>query len=226
MSEADWALEYSRARQRIDTLLSGIDAEQAAHYVPSCPEWTIHDLLSHLVGISTALAAGDMPGEDLQAWIDQHVAARASTSTGDVLAEWRDAGASIDACVRGLGPGAGMLLYDAVAHEHDLRLALEQPGDRTSSGVSAAVIAKSIELEEDLKQLGLPPIRINSPAGSWNIGAGSPGLSITLEPFEFLRVFGSRRSLAQLSRLDWDGDFDAYLPAIAHLPLPEADIIE
>jgi hypothetical protein len=40
------------------------------------------------------------------------------------------------------------------------------------------------------------------------------------------RVLGSRRSLAQLRSYPWQGDLDRYLPALAHMPLPESDLDE
>ena len=46
-------------------------------------------------------------------------------------------------------------------------------------------------------------------------------LAVPLEPFELIRVFGSRRSEAQLRALPWEGDRDRYLEARSHLPLPQ-----
>jgi hypothetical protein len=69
-------------------------------------------------------------------------------------------------------------------------------------------------------------VRITSGGRTWHVGDGEPELSIALEPFELIRALGSRRSEAQLRKLDWQGDLDRYLPAIAHLPLPDHDIDE
>ena len=81
-------------------------------------------------------------------------------------------------------------------------------------------------LARDLATHGLPAVRITSDGRTWDVGDGEPGLAIELDPFELIRVLGSRRSEAQLRSLDWQGDLDRYLPALAHLPLPEHDIVE
>jgi hypothetical protein len=117
-------------------------------------------------------------------------------------------------------------VYDAVAHEHDVRLALGRAGERDSSGVLASTVAMSDLLAADLERCGLPAVRITSGGRTWDVGTGNPELAIELEPFELIRAFGSRRSEAQLRALPWQGDLDRFLPAITHLPLPEQDIVE
>jgi hypothetical protein len=81
-------------------------------------------------------------------------------------------------------------------------------------------------LAADLAREGLPALRITSGGRQWDVGAGEPELAVELDPFELIRVFGSRRSESQLRSLPWEGDFDRYLPALAHMPLPAEDIVE
>ena len=49
---------------------SRLSPSELAYVVPSCPEWTVHDLLTHNVALPAAIGAGDLPGDDLQAWLD------------------------------------------------------------------------------------------------------------------------------------------------------------
>lgn len=81
-------------------------------------------------------------------------------------------------------------------------------------------------LARDLAAHGLPAVRITSGGHTWDVGEGEPGLAVELVPFELIRVLGSRRSEVQLRKLAWHGDLDRYLPALAHLPLPDRDIDE
>jgi uncharacterized protein (TIGR03083 family) len=222
----DWVNEHRSARARVRSLAQGLAAADAAAPVPPCPEWTVHDVVSHVVGMSVALAAGDFPSGDVQAWIDGLVAARRTHTTDSVLAEWDASGDAVDAFVAGMGAGAGRLVYDVVAHEHDIRLALGRPGERDSSGVAASAVAMSDLLAADLERCGLPAVRITSGGRTWDVGNGEPELSVELDPFELIRVFGSRRSEAQVRALPWRGDLDRYLPALTHLPLPRTDIVE
>ena len=61
---------YEATRDRIISVaLDASDGELGAR-VPSCPEWTAHDLVAHCAGIPTALTAGAGPTGDIQAWLD------------------------------------------------------------------------------------------------------------------------------------------------------------
>jgi uncharacterized protein (TIGR03083 family) len=225
-SSVDWAAEHRAARGRITTLVADVGADDEAAPVTPCPGWTVHDVVAHVVGISTSLATGDFPSGDVQAWLDGLVERRRAVALAEMIAEWSQAGDAIDVFVTGMGPGGGQLVYDVVAHEHDIRLALGRPGERASSGVLASADAMSMLLAADLERLGLPAVRITSGGRTWDVGTGEPELAIALDPFELIRVFGSRRSEAQLRALPWEGDLDHYLPGLAHLPLPVTDIVE
>ncbi len=226
MGEVDWAAEYAEARARIRVFLDDMGEEAAAAPVPPCPGWTVQEALSHLVGIAVAMAEGDRPDGDAQAWLDGLVAARAGRSIGSLIDEWERVAPAIDAVVDRMGAAGSRIVSDVVAHEHDIRLALGRPGARASSGVRSCAAAASTRLAGDLATHGLPAVRITSGGHTWCVGDGEPELEIELDPFELIRVLGSRRSEAQLRSLDWKGDLDRYLPAIAHYPLPERDIDE
>jgi uncharacterized protein (TIGR03083 family) len=222
----DWVAEHRSARDRIRELATGLSEADTEAQVPPCPAWSVHDVVSHVVGMSVALSRGDFPSGDVQAWIDRLVEERRDLTTDAVLAEWDDADEAVDTFVGGLGQSAGQLVYDAVAHEHDIRLAIHRPGERDSSGVHASAVAMSGLLAADLERCSLPAVRLTSAGRTWKVGTGEPQLAIELEPFELIRVFGSRRSESQVRALPWRGDLDRYLPAISHLPLPESDIVE
>jgi uncharacterized protein (TIGR03083 family) len=224
--EVDWVSEHRAARERLRDLVRSLDEQQCAAPIAPCPGWTVHDALSHVVGMSVELASGDFPSGDVQAWIDGLVEARRGRPTAAVLDEWDEHGAAVDALVANLGAGAGRLVYDVVAHEHDIRLAVGRPGARDSSGVHASTVAMSELLAADLATAGLPAIRLTSGGRTWDVGDGEPELALEADPFELIRAFGSRRSEAQLRALPWQGDVDRYLSALAHMPLPEADIVE
>ena len=123
-----------RPRQRAP-LLADVDESAAATVVPSCPEWTVHDLCAHLVGVPAALVARDNPPPgDNQPWVDRQVADRADRSVGELLDEWDAVGPAFEGLMRKLPHAFGGLVYDAVAHEHDLRGAL----GRRASGTAPA----------------------------------------------------------------------------------------
>jgi hypothetical protein len=52
-----------------DDLVSLIldNAERSAAFVPACPEWTVRDVLGHVVNLAQDAVSGDLPTLDLLA---------------------------------------------------------------------------------------------------------------------------------------------------------------
>ncbi len=226
MHVVHWAKEYRATRGRLNELLRELGATEIDTMVPACPAWTVRDLVSHMTGLAAALSAGAGPSGDVQVWIDALVEERRELTIAQLLDEWEHAAPGIAEFFSHAGPNGGQLVYDLVAHEHDIRHALGRPGERDSSSVHACADAMSLLLSRDLGKHGLAAIRLTSAGHTWDVGPGKPGLAIALDPFELIRVFGARRSVAQLRALPWVGQLDPYLPAIAHFPLPVEDIVE
>jgi uncharacterized protein (TIGR03083 family) len=229
MPAPDYADEYAAARGRVRSLLADIDDDAAATVVPSCPAWTVHDLCAHLVGVPASLVARDNPpAGDNQPWVDRHVAERADRSVAELLDEWDAVGPAFEGLMRKLPHAFGGLVYDAVAHEHDLRGALGCPGDRDGAGVLASLDVMVPMVERDLAANEPTPgtLRLRVGEREWVVGEGTPMVSLTTTPFELMRLLGSRRSRGQILAAPWDGDVEQFLPALTHMPLPERDIVE
>lgn len=228
MPPPDYADEYATCRSRITQLLAGCTATQAATVVPSCPEWTVHDLCAHLAGVAASLVARDNPGPDGQAWVDGHVDQRVDRSVGELLDEWNDVGPAFEMLMRKVPRAFGGLVYDVVAHEHDLRGALATPGDRDTDGVWASLEVLVGIVERDLAAKGPTPGSLHLSAGdrTWHIGEGEPSVSLRTSPWELMRLLGSRRTRPQFLAAGWEGDVEPFIDAIAHLPLPVEDLSE
>jgi uncharacterized protein (TIGR03083 family) len=226
----DYADEYAAARVSVRGLLTDLDDRSAVTVVPACPDWTIHDLCAHLVGVPAALVARDNPPQgDNQPWVDRQVAERSDRSVAELLDEWDAVGPDFERIMRKLPHAFGGLVYDAVAHEHDLRGALGRPGERDSAGVWASLEVMVPMVERDLAArapTSSGTLRLRAGEREWVIGAGDPEVSLTTTPFELMRLLGSRRSRDQILAASWEGDVEPFLDALAHMPLPARDIIE
>lgn len=227
MPAPDYADEYAASRARTREVVAGCTPDEAATVVPTCPAWTVHDLCAHLTGVPADLVARRNPGPDQQAWIDDQVAARADRSVAELLDEWDEVGSAFEGLMRKVPRAFGVLVYDAVAHEHDLRGALGRPGARDSDGVAASLEIMAAMVEADLASSAIPgTIRLSAGDQRWEIGSRGPTIAIDTSPWELMRLLGSRRSRAQILDAPWEGDPAPFLPALAHLPLPSSDIVE
>ena len=222
---------YAATRARINGLLADADSTgSAALNVAACPAWSVADLTAHLAGVARALVERDRPGPDVQAWVDNHVAVRRGRSVASLLEEWNEFAAGFEDLIEAKGGSFSGLLYDIVAHEHDLRHALGRPGARSSDGVMLSMQVERSILERDLAANGMPGVVVRSADGEWGAG-GSPAVTLDLShrphgTFELIRLLGSRRSLNQMSAQPWEGDWQAILPGLAHMDLPAADLVE
>ncbi|MFI0366879.1 DinB family protein [Actinomadura sp. 1N219] len=224
-------LVYERVRNNVIALLEG-RPDAAGLPVPACPEWTVLDLVGHLVdicGLATRRLTGDGPdGEP-----------RADPPPGDdaprlarLLREWRESGARLDDLIAAqLNPATNVLVMDAFTHELDLREALRAasgPGVAPGPGVAAVdghpaypgvlgvVVGGS---SGEVRKRGLPALEITTPGASWSTGGDRPSAKLTApNPHDLLRSLTGRRTVEQIAALEWSADPAPWLPAFAWGP--------
>lgn len=230
---ADCAAEYDACRLRVDALVRDAEATALAATVQACPEWSVADLCAHLAGVPAALVAGDVPTGDTDQWVEDQVLARRGRSIGDSLDEWAVATPAFQQMMIDAGGSISGLILDAVAHEHDLRHALDSPGARDSRGVLLSLGFTKMLMDRDLRGTGSDAVvRFACGAGTWQAGGdGEPSVTLDLSEhpdgaFELMRALGSRRSIAQLRALPWEGDWEAARDGIFHMPLPDEPLVE
>ena len=228
MPAPDYAVEYSACRSRIRVMLADVSVSDAAVIVPTCPDWTVRDVCAHIAGVSAALVARDNPGSDVQAWVDRLVHERQSKTIAELLDEWESVGPGFESIMQAVPKAFGGLVYDVVAHEHDIRGALGLPGDRDSDGVWASLEILVAMVQRDLAAQGNTAglLHLRADDREWTVGSGEPEVSIDTSAWELMRLLGSRRSRDQILAAGWKGDVEPFIAAMAHLPLPVGDIVE
>ena len=211
------AIAYAGCRARITAIVGTIDRERVDTMVPTCPEWSVHDVVSHLAGGTDDALAGNLEGLGSEEWTAAQVSARRDTSTADVLTEWNTKAPMLE---RFLDP-AGMLgrqaVADAVSHEHDIRTALSMPGARDSDAVRIGLGFAATRLIESAEEHGVS-LRLQSTDGL-DLGRDEADVSLRGSSFELLRAATGRRSVEQLREMDWDGDVESMIPAFTWGPL-------
>lgn len=228
MPAPDYAVEYSACRSRVRAMLADVSPTDAGTIVPSCPDWTVRDVCAHIAGVSAALVARDNPGPDVQAWVDRLVQERQDKTVAELLDEWESVGPGFESIMRAVPKAFGGLVYDVVAHEHDIRGALGRPGDRESDGVWASLEILVAMVQRDLAAHGPTPgvLHLRADDREWMLGSGEPKVSIDTSAWELMRLLGSRRSRVQILASGWKGDVEPFIAAMAHLPLPVSDMVE
>ncbi len=223
----DEVQEWTAAVGRVRELMAGVDDEQAARPVPSCPDWTVTQLLAHMVGLGADVVRGDEPDDHNSAWTQRQVDERRTASVGDLLAEWDTLLAPLQQWMR---EHTTRPLGDVVIHEQDLRGALGVPGGQDTDGLAAvrdrmvARFATRLATTE-----GLGPIALVGDRWTW-VSSGAvddADVVVRASDFELARAVISRRSADQLRGWTERGDIEPYLTVFEVLgPLPTGPLSE
>ncbi len=218
----DAAQEWTRAQQRVIELVEGLDMVASARRVPACPDWTVRDLLSHVIGLGVDVVAGDEPDDHNEAWTARQVESRRSHDVATLLAEWRDLTPAMQRYLQDVSPRP---LNDLVIHEQDLRGALGVSGGRDTDGLAA--VRERMLGRFAPRTAGLPVIVLDGGTWSWRSGTDDAAVVVRAPAFDLDRALTARRSARQLRGWTVHGDIEPYLPAFATLgALPERDLSE
>jgi uncharacterized protein (TIGR03083 family) len=204
---------YRAVQDSMIELYSSLSAEETMRLVPTCPEWTVKDVLAHVVGIGSDFRADRREGSGGEAWTTAQVKVRAESDVDEILAEWADLGGFMDEFFEANEDMAWALVADLVTHEHDVRLALDRPGDRTGAAVSASAQRYADRFLERVADSDLESVAVVIDGSR----RGDPDVNVVLQgsAFELLRAFTGRRSLDQIETMDWGEDSGRYLELIS-----------
>lgn len=191
---------YRDTRGRVAELVAGLDDARLRTRVPATPEWTVRDLLAHLVGVAADTAAGRLDGAPGADWTARHVAERRNRTVADLLAEWASAGSTVEGSITDDASRPNMAL-DVVCHEADLREALTLPPPAREHWQQVLDVMVGF-LGRRLKQPGTLTIGDDSGA-RWRFGTGEPRTSLQVDGYELLRGMFSRRSQRQIAAWRW-----------------------
>jgi uncharacterized protein (TIGR03083 family) len=222
---------YASARERLCGVAEELSAAEAAAPVPTCPGWTVHDVLAHLAGSCADVLAGRIEGATTDAWTAAQVAARRDRSVEELVAEWTELAPAVEELSAAFPRAvAGGWVTDVVAHEHDVRGAVHKPGARDLPGVGAALeFLVSFGLDGAIRALRLPALEVHAAGASWRAGReGTVSGAVEAPAFELFRALTGRRSEAQIKAFAWTVDPSPYLPAFAFGPFSTSsqDVVE
>lgn len=193
---------YRATRGRLADLFAGLGDEQLRTRVPATPDWTVHEVLAHVVGGAADLAAERLDGAPGDEWTARHVAERRSRPVPRLLDEWDTVAPAVESSLVGQEFTGPNLAADLICHEADVHEAL-------GLGRVAREHWQRPFLVRLMALLGLrlkdgPALVVRDETGrEWRCGAGDPVTTLNADGYELLRAMFSRRSRRQITAWDW-----------------------
>lgn len=181
---------YVELRDRMVELLRELPDEAASITVPHCPEWTVQEAVSHMVGVPEAIMLGDMEGVPGEAWTQRQVERHRGESLRDLAEKWMVQGDQFLPILANIPqPVLSQLVFDVASHEHDVRHAVGKPGARDAATVAVGIgyIKTLIDGREDLDV---------AVVNSWSV-----------DDFDLFRSISGRRSVEQIEAAGLDVAF-------------------
>jgi uncharacterized protein (TIGR03083 family) len=216
--------EWTQSQNRVIELVDGISAADAEKTVPACPDWTVRNLLSHVIGLDADVIKGDEPDDHNPTWTQRQVDERAEHDIATLVAEWRELTAPLQDWMRSNGARP---MGDVLIHEQDLRGALGVSGAQDSDGLKALRDRMAVGFTAAVEQAELPGINLVSLQWQIQAGNGAADVTVNASEFDLTRALMSRRSADQLRAWTTDGDIEPYLPMFASLgSLPATALTE
>jgi uncharacterized protein (TIGR03086 family) len=141
--------------QHAEHVIAGVRAEQYGDKTP-CAEWTVHDLLGHMIGVVAGLGAAAAGKAPEQFELARDPAVQFHAAAASTLAAWRTPGV-LDRVVDA-GPGpipgrvlAGINLLDTATHTWDLATATGQPSALPDDVARAALEASVATITPEIR---------------------------------------------------------------------------
>jgi uncharacterized protein (TIGR03083 family) len=204
---------YAAAYQRVTTLAAEFGKDDLATPVPGTPKWTLHGLLSHMVGGPVAFTTGRLEGAGGPEWTQRQVDERVDHSLDQLLDEWAGVYPAIEGGARA-GEIPPPLTFDILTHESDLRGALGLPHTPDPQGIRFITDGFGIRTVKVAAKAELPALQLIATDSDWQMGEAG-GVTAKATEHEWTRALTGRRSDRQVSAYDWSDDPAPYLPHIS-----------
>jgi uncharacterized protein (TIGR03083 family) len=203
----DLARLYRDTRERLTSLVSGLDGPALATPVPACPGWEVADVVAHLAAIVEDALAGRLTGPPSEAETAVQVARYKGRPMSRTLAGWTAGAPRFEEVISAFDIPPAVI--DVASHEQDIRGALGLPGARDNEAIRQ--MAGWL-----LERLRTPvPVCVTVEDAQFRAGPdGDPVLGLRTTRFDAFRWRMGRRSRGQLAALDWSGD---PAPVLDHL---------
>ena len=184
-------------------LVAGADDAALDTIAPATPDWTVHDLLAHLVGVTADIVSGNLDGVGTDAWTAAQVEARRDRQR-------RRAARRVErARPRGRGDGRAVRSRPPASWcptppptSTTCGGALGAPGARDSDAVvlSFGFVGCHARRAARRRRIAARSV-VHHGDDDRHFGTGEPVASLRIDDFEFVRALTGRRSVEQIAAL-------------------------
>ncbi|MEM7091555.1 MAG: maleylpyruvate isomerase family mycothiol-dependent enzyme [Actinomycetota bacterium] len=197
---------YAAARDRLIAELRVLDEVEAGAPVPTCPGWSVSDVVAHVSGLVADLLAGVQPPLGTDEMTARQVGERRGMTLGEICDEWANNADGIADYFEGREVYALGLTADLAVHTHDIAEAIDSvsppPIEATLAGCERYVPL----LQERAAKACDIALTITLDGEATAPTEGSAPLHLQTTPTDFLRSVTGRRTRSQVEALDWEGD--------------------
>ncbi|MEV5967888.1 maleylpyruvate isomerase N-terminal domain-containing protein [Kribbella sp. NPDC051952] len=206
---------YRANRERVSKAVVGLDPADLDRQVPACPQWSVHNLVSHLSGAAVDFGAGNLAGAPLPPWTAVQVQARQNLPIDAVLAEWATAGPALERLILSgttSHPFVCNPYVDGAVHEADLHGAV---------GTGRPPVEAWLAALDWMLSDADGPLTVITPDGTFRAGSDEPVATVHTSSYEFFRALFGRRSPEQIQKWDWESPEHAALWSVELARLPQ-----
>jgi len=220
---------YEAIRARLDDLLRG---SAGADAVPSCPAWSVRDVVAHLTGLCEDWVSNRLLGYASDEWTAAQVARFEGRTLDEILDAWAACAPAFAALPDDelMGPPARWAFGDAVTHEADIRAAVgasRSPEDTVRGSLKVAIPRWRAALAEAKVPTLLARVR---GAREWWLGEHDDpdAVVVDVDAYDLFRALAGRRSAGQVRAWGWTRDPTPYIEAGIGFPFVWAtdDIVD
>ena len=130
---ADLPWLYRDTRERLTSLVAGLDDTALATPVPACPGWLVGDVVAHLAAVVEDALAGRLTGPPSEEQTAVQVARYKGRPMTQTLAGWTAGAPKFEEIIGAFNVPQAVI--DVASHEQDIRSALDVPGARDNEAI-------------------------------------------------------------------------------------------
>jgi uncharacterized protein (TIGR03083 family) len=219
--DVDAADLYEATRRGLIDLVRSLDEAQRATTVPATPDWSVQDVVAHVVGINADLRVGRFGATASDEWTATQVTSRRGRSFEELAAEWDAEAPGFEDGLRAFGYEMGShFLGDLLQHVSDVRHAVGLPPVADDGTLLVALDFYLDSFHQTLVEAAVGAVRVQPSDDDWTLGQGEVVASWAADRFELFRTLGGRRDEGQIRAQAWTGDADLIIPLVSRYGLP------